>query len=642
MRTSEPADAPFSSKKSWLLYFLAIALPFLTLWVRMQLPVTFGQRPLLILFMPCVLLVAILGGLGPGLIATVTAGLVTAFFLIPPIGRLWISQGHDLFQWGMLLLSGGMISLLAERQRKTHALVYERQVAMKLTETELALKSANEANLKALFDAVPDAIIVSNTMGNVVQVNQRTLSLFGYTPEHLIGQPIDMLVPEHLRSQHAEDRANYMAHPETRPMGANMNLSACRNDGSEIPVAISLSTYQTEGQTFVISAIRDMTELRRMETRMAAQQAELQHSRERLQVATDAGQIGIWDYDFIDNILLWDDWMYKLYGVERDQFSGAYEAWSSSVYPDDLAPASVALQAAARGEAKFDTRFRIIHPDGVVRWIHANAVAVPGEDGRLRRLIGTNIDITDTVVAESRLVAMLGETASANRSLEISNKELDAFSYSVSHDLRAPLRAIDGFSNLLLKKYSDKIDDQGRELLERMRAATQRMGQLIDDMLLLSRISRAELVTEDFDLSILVEEVVTHLREAFPDRVVETLIQPAIHAHGDPKLVRIVLDNLLGNAWKFTSKSDYARVEFGCDCQDGRAEYFVRDNGAGFDMAYADKLFGAFQRLHSANEFQGSGIGLATVARVIHKHGGSVRAESIVGQGATFWFSLQP
>ena len=236
----------------------------------------------------------------------------------------------------------------------------------------------------------------------------------------------------------------------------------------------------------------------------------------------------------------------------------------------------------------------------------------------------------------------LNRLAQRTNALTQANKELDAFSYSVSHDLRAPLRAIDGFSNILLKKYSGQLDDQGRELLERMRGATKRMGQLIDDMLVLSRISRAELVSEEFDLSNLAVEVVSHLREAFPERAVETVIQPDIHAHGDPKLIRIVLDNLLGNAWKFTGKTEHAKVELGSKTSDTKVEYFVRDNGAGFDMAFADKLFGAFQRLHSANEFQGSGIGLATVARVIHKHGGSVRAESIVGQGATFWFSLRP
>lgn len=224
--------------------------------------------------------------------------------------------------------------------------------------------------------------------------------------------------------------------------------------------------------------------------------------------------------------------------------------------------------------------------------------------------------------------------------LEVINKELESFSYSVSHDLRAPLHSIDGFSKILLKTQAAKLDERGRDMLERMRAAAQRMAQLIDDMLTLSRISRSQLERETFDLSALALEVVAPLREAEPERELEVVIQPGVQAHGDPKLIRIVLDNLFNNAWKFTSKTPGARIEFGFDTQSGRPEYFVRDNGAGFDMAYAGKLFGAFQRLHQPAEFPGSGIGLATVARVIHRHGGEVRAQGAVDQGATFWFSL--
>ncbi len=241
---------------------------------------------------------------------------------------------------------------------------------------------------------------------------------------------------------------------------------------------------------------------------------------------------------------------------------------------------------------------------------------------------------------QQALQEALALAAESNRALNVSNKELESFSYSVSHDLRAPLRAVDGFSKILLKDYGERLDKEGQELLGRMRAGAQRMGQLIDDMLVLSRISRAELKPQLFDLSHLVEQTVEQLRESFPERQVEVSIQPELQAKGDPGLIRIVLDNLLGNAWKFTGKTDQARVEFGCALRDGQPAYFIRDNGAGFDMAYGDKLFGAFQRLHSSADYPGSGIGLATVARIIHKHGGDVHAEGVVGQGAVFWFSL--
>jgi light-regulated signal transduction histidine kinase (bacteriophytochrome) len=203
------------------------------------------------------------------------------------------------------------------------------------------------------------------------------------------------------------------------------------------------------------------------------------------------------------------------------------------------------------------------------------------------------------------------------------------------------LRAVDGFSRILLDEYADRLDDTGRDRLRRVRTAAQRMATLIDDLLKLSRITRSELKREDIDLSALAAEVIDELRNQEANRVVQCTIQPGLIVWGDARLLRIVLDNLLGNAWKFTSKQPEAQIEFGMQMQDDETVYFVRDNGAGFDMAYAEKLFGAFQRLHDTNEFSGTGIGLATAQRIIHKHGGRIWAESKVEQGAIFYFTLE-
>ncbi len=224
--------------------------------------------------------------------------------------------------------------------------------------------------------------------------------------------------------------------------------------------------------------------------------------------------------------------------------------------------------------------------------------------------------------------------------LETTNKELEAFAYSVSHDLRAPLRGIDGFSQALLEDYVGEIDAQGQDYLRRVRKASQRMGQLIDDLLKLSRLTRGEMRRETVDLSDMAQTIASELQKTQPERQVECLITPGLSANADARLLRVVLENLLGNAWKFTSKHTQARIEFGATEAEGEAAYFVRDNGAGFDMAYADKLFGAFQRLHRTTEFPGTGIGLATVQRIIHRHGGRVWAEGTVEQGATFYFTL--
>jgi len=220
------------------------------------------------------------------------------------------------------------------------------------------------------------------------------------------------------------------------------------------------------------------------------------------------------------------------------------------------------------------------------------------------------------------------------------NTELDAFAYSVSHDLRAPLRSIDGFSQILLEDYSEKVDEAGRESLQRVRAASQRMGMLIDDLLKLARVTRAEIRTEDVDLSGMAREIVADLQRTTPERQVEFDIAPGLTARGDTRLLRVALDNLLRNSWKYTAKQPAPRVEFRSADANGGRTFMVRDNGAGFDMKYADKLFGVFQRLHSAADFEGTGIGLATVRRIINRHGGRIWAEGAVDQGATFYFTL--
>ena len=228
----------------------------------------------------------------------------------------------------------------------------------------------------------------------------------------------------------------------------------------------------------------------------------------------------------------------------------------------------------------------------------------------------------------------------AEEEMAATNKELDAFAYSISHDLRAPLRGIDGFSLALQEDYEEKLDDEGRDYIQRIRNGCGRMGELIDDMLQLSRLSRGEIKRQKLDLSAMVTEIAAELRESQPQRQAEFKIQPGLDTDADPVLLRAVLENLLGNAWKFTGKRPLTEIEFGRQQQKGRTTFFLRDNGAGFDMAYADKIFTAFQRLHRSEEFAGTGIGLATVQRIIHRHGGRIWAEAEVDRGATFYFQL--
>ncbi len=316
--------------------------------------------------------------------------------------------------------------------------------------------------------------------------------------------------------------------------------------------------------------------------------------------------------------------------------------------PDEVTPllaTDMPLVRAVRGESVDNVEVFMKHagrPQGA--WLNFTARPLTDNTGGHHGGVIVFSDITARKRAEQEIRALNAEleqrVIDRTRKLEAANKELESFSYSVSHDLRAPLRSIAGFSRILEEDYSDKLDDEGREHLVRIRAATRHMSQLIEDMLLLSRVTRTELRRAPVDLSALARAVCEELRKSDPQRPVELVIEPELTAQADGPLMRIVFVNLLGNAWKFTGHQSAPRIEFGRTERDGGRAYFVRDNGAGFDAHYAGKLFQAFQRLHTAEEFPGTGIGLATVQRVIHRHGGRVWAEGEPGHGATLFFTL--
>jgi PAS domain S-box-containing protein len=323
----------------------------------------------------------------------------------------------------------------------------------------------------------------------------------------------------------------------------------------------------------------------------------------------------------------WYDFTGRPEGITGD------ESWADVIHPDDQVECLARWHSATQTGDAYEIEYRLRARTGAYHWFLRRALPVRDSAGAISRWFGTCTNIDKVKETEEGL-------RRANAEADSSNRELEAFSYSVAHDLRAPLRSIDGFSQAVLEDSGDKLDERGRSDLARVRAGAQRMAHLIDDLLSLSRVSRSELRRENVNLTNLAVAIGERLREAEKDRDVEIRVQDGLMVDGDQSLISALLENLLANAWKFTSRRSKARIEVGFDSSSGKPAYFVRDNGAGFDMAYASKLFGAFQRLHASAEFPGSGIGLATAQRIVRRHGGEIWAQGQIDQGATFYFSL--
>ncbi len=513
--------------------------------------------------------------------------------------------------------------------------------------TEEELKTAQEVlrlsqqRLLLHREHTPLAVIEWNTDFEVLSWNPSAQRIFGFTREEVLGQHVtDHILPDSARD--AVDKVwEDLLGKRGGERSTNENIT---KDGRTILCEwYNTPLVNPDGSVIgVASLVDDVTD------RVQAEK-KLRYSEEKFRSIIDASPIPYALNDDNQNITYLNNEFIRTFGYTLEDIPTLAEWWPRA-YPDpeyrqwaaDTWQARL-HQAKTSGMPFEPIELNIQCKNGVSRTVLCSAASL-GEsfDSNIHLVI--LYDITERTQAEQELEqhrhnleAIVTERTAA---LEEANKELESFAYSVSHDLRAPLRSIDGFSHALLEDYAGKLDDVGKDHLRRVRNGTQRMGRLIDDILSLSRVIRYELKRENIDLSAMAQETVRKLQGYVPERKVEVNITPGMHSFGDAHLVDIMLENLLGNAWKYTSRTDDARIEFGFENRDGRMIYHVRDNGVGFNMDYADKLFDSFQRLHKADEFEGTGIGLATVARIIRRHNGKVWAEGEVGTGATFYFTL--
>ncbi|HEV8371424.1 MAG TPA: PAS domain S-box protein [Pyrinomonadaceae bacterium] len=493
----------------------------------------------------------------------------------------------------------------------------------------------SQSRLAGIIDSAIDAIITINAQHRILVFNRAAEKMFLCSAAEAIGQPLDRFLPERFRPSHSSHIQGFsQTGVSSRAMAGARSVFGQRTNGEEFPIEASISQVETGGQKLFTVIMRDVTERERAEERFRQLIETLKEQTKILDLAPVLIQ------DLNARIVFWNTGAEQMYGWKAEE---VLEKTSLSVFKTEFPRPVEEIKARLFARGHWEGELVHTRRDGEQIVVASHWVLHRDENNNPKAILQINNDITERRRAEQEVRRLNEEleqrVADRTAELQAANKELEAFSYSVSHDLRAPLRHINGFSQALLEDCNDLLDETGKEYLREVRSATQEMAQLIDDVLQLARVSRSELHREVVDLSDLAEKIIAKLKARDSTRQAKVVLEEGLTGAGDKRLLGIVLENLLGNAWKFTSKRTITKITLRGNLQDGEHVYSIEDNGAGFDMAFADKLFGTFQRLHRADEFEGTGIGLATVQRIIHRHGGRVWAEGSP-EGAKFYFSL--
>lgn len=501
---------------------------------------------------------------------------------------------------------------------------------------EATIREKDERN-QLLMSVLPEGLFLLKD-NKITFANQAMAEMLGYeNASDLVGMAPLSFTQE---SFHKEILRR-SSHPNIYSANSKVERIYIRKDGTQFPVEVYGQGLKEGDESMILAVVRDITD------RHEAERA-LRESEERWHFALEGGRQGVWDWDIENDTATVSPMWMRMLGYEPGEIDpGDRETWKSLIHPEDAAEVWERQLAHMEGKTDhYEAEFRMRHKDGNWVWISSRGMVTRrGPSGKALRIVGTHTDISERKKNEERIEQLNQALIKRANQLEVANQELESFSYSVSHDLRSPLRSIDGFAAALASDYGNVLDATGHDYLQRVRSAAQRMGELIDSMLALARLSRRDMNIEMVDMSGLAQAIVDDLKQRARDRKIEFRITPGLKAMGDAGLLRIMLQNLLENAVKFTKGVEHAVIEFGtgpCPFQErpNAACMFVRDNGTGFDMDKHDRLFVPFERLHGPGKFEGHGIGLATVKRIIARHGGSIWGSSAPGKGATFCFTL--
>jgi len=493
----------------------------------------------------------------------------------------------------------------------------------------------SELQFRTLAEAIPQLCWMANADGWIFWYNQRWYTYTGTTPDQMEGWGWKSVhdprtLPAVLEQWNLSIASGY-------PFDMIFPLRGA--DGIFRPFLTRVMPFKdSEGKIVQwFGTNTDVTELR------DAQEA-LRASEERLRLAQQAAGIGAFEWNTQTGAIEWSQEMEPIYGLDAGGLGRSQKAFESRIHPADRAGVFRLVESALQSGQPTEAEWRVVRPDDSIRWIAGRWQALKEESGKSFRLTGVCIDITDRKRADAEIRKLNAElehrVEERTAQLAAANRDLESFTYSVSHDLRAPLRHIDGFSRILVEEYGSQLPAGARQHLDRVRGATRHMGQLVDDLLNLARVGRVSLRIVPTDLNELVADVLLSLEAETRGRIVDWKVGRLSQAPCDSGLMRQVFFNLLANALKFTRQRERAVIEIGEFKAEGTTVLFVRDNGVGFDLKYADKLFQAFQRMHSQEEFEGTGVGLAIVHRILQIHRGEIRAESSPQKGATFLFSI--